>query len=85
MTVYDCRVIQGDVGVIISRDSAMEALRVLKRAWERGDYLQIFADDRSFVGAAVHELQNAVDTYGTEPKLKPQPLWDGKITDREAT
>lgn len=55
----DCRKIANDVSVIISRDTAMEALRLMEKAATEGVYANMYADDASFIRANLAELREA--------------------------
>lgn len=55
----DCRKITGDVAVIVSKASAEEALRAIRFAAQQGFYDNLYADDKSFVGAALNEFAAA--------------------------
>lgn len=56
----DCRVIQGDQGVIISRSTAEFALFAMEKREKAGEYRDHFADDKSFIYAGMEELRRAV-------------------------
>ena len=56
----DCRAIDGDKAVVISRTTAVEALRLLKaEAVRTSNWQGLFADDRSFMLASLRELEQA--------------------------
>lgn len=57
----DCREIVGDKAVLISWTTAEEALRAMEHQASAGAYKELYADDASFVRAAIAELQKAVD------------------------
>lgn len=58
-TPRDCTIIGGDEPVIISRTTAEYALAAMKKRLSAGDYAHMMADDRSFVGAGIRELEKA--------------------------
>jgi len=57
----NCCVISGDEKVIISKTTAHYALKAIKKSAKDGAYKNLFADDASFVGAAIEELQRAAE------------------------
>jgi hypothetical protein len=59
--IQDCRAIEGDVGVIISRDTAEAALSAMRKLVELGEYKNLMADDASFIRANMKELEDATN------------------------
>jgi len=57
----DCRVIQGDDAVIISRNTAIEALHAMKKLADDSAYKMRYTDDASFVRDSFRELEKAVE------------------------
>lgn len=55
----ECRIINGDQAVILSRTTAIEALVAMRKCEARGDYARLFADDASFIRTAMCELEKA--------------------------
>ena len=55
----NCCVIGGDEKVIISKTTAMYALKAMGEKADNGGYKMLFADDASFVRAALEELRKA--------------------------
>jgi predicted ABC-class ATPase len=57
--IHDCRKIQGDIPVVISRDTAVWALEAMHAHYTKERVERLFADDRSFLSAAFAELKAA--------------------------
>lgn len=56
----DCREIGGhNPSVIISADTAYEALKAIRAQAAAGAYKHLYADDASFLRAAIRELEKA--------------------------
>lgn len=58
----DCRKIDGDVAVIISRDTAIAALTAMQAYYTRERTAHMFADDASFLRANFAELERAAES-----------------------
>lgn len=64
----DCRRIQGGQGRIISRATAEYALEAMLKTYTKERLERMYADDRSFVAAAIRELQCASNNAQHEQK-----------------
>lgn len=72
----DCRVIAGDLPVIISRDTAIWALEAVRAHYTAERKSRLFADDRSFLRAAVMELEKAAAAKTSEETKEAQELME---------
>lgn len=59
----------GDRAVTISWSTAVEAKYAMQARWDRGDYGQLMADDRSFAAFALSELKRVVETTASGAHL----------------